>query len=69
LQCFFGGGKIFIFSLKPEKLCFQQVQRISVKKMALAYNSPDFEKIKKLKITRFLQQVPASSQKKKKRLK
>ncbi len=40
-----------------------------MKKMALAYNSPDFEKIKKLKITRFLQQVPASSQKKKKRLK
>ncbi len=31
--------------------------------MALAYNSPDFERKNKLKVTRFLQQVPASSQK------
>jgi hypothetical protein len=29
------------------------------------YNSPDFERNKKLKITRFLQNVPASSQKNK----
>jgi hypothetical protein len=31
--------------------------------MALAYNSPDFERKINKEMTRFLQQVPASSQK------
>jgi hypothetical protein len=63
LKCFFWGAKFSIFVFKPEKLCFQHIQWISVKFFTLAYNSPDFERKYKIQVTRFLQQVPASSQK------
>jgi hypothetical protein len=47
---FFGGPNFHFKKKKPENLCFQQIQKISVKKMALAYNSPGFEKKIKIKI-------------------